>query len=229
MSRAQPIHGRLALRRRFLQQSPNFFVGSLCASQGNEQIELCSGPEHVADAAENSVDVSETSQPIEIHRRHSRCLQKQFFVVHERHPHQERVASYSQSRIHLKLISAPRGNYGERLQVDSIPVVQSSQFATCLWSSGFCSVCQRNHESLDHIGQFGEWKREPRDDRTDVVLPAEQHDSDDAGDDLDLVDAIEKNFLSIVRVDHVHRGSPNLSSFNPCNLPTFRLHAGALA
>ena len=92
MSQRRTIPDMDALERRFVfQHLPSNHCSLLGARKRDNQIQLCAGIDHPADAAKNSIHFSKSAKSIDINRLQVRSLHKQFFVCHELPPYWSRV------------------------------------------------------------------------------------------------------------------------------------------
>lgn len=203
MSQTHPLRNGDALVGPGLQGALGLDIRGLRPNERDNQIELGSASQHVADAAKHAVDFSEGAKPIEVHGWCVGCLPKQFLFVHEspvsfewghqntndkkatlnfRNPGTLRRIETVQPQIESILAIVPHSEPSRRTRPDR--------------------VRQRNHQRLDDIGQFGQRQREARHDRPGPVLAFDPHRSDDAIDDLHLADLIRENLLDVVRVYH---------------------------
>ncbi|WP_136623948.1 hypothetical protein [Bradyrhizobium centrolobii] len=208
MSKPKPLRNE-GVADLLVEHAARFDVCSFGANERNNQVDLCATVDGEADAAEYSIYFPKSPKTVDVNRLHSGRLEKQFSVVHRKCPQPlVRGSSYAPLGNCSKLKTSARNCYKSFPPVDSISAVPSFGTSTRLWARAFRSVCERYHQLLNRVWQFGEWERQSCDYRSHVVLSAEKNDSNDTRDNLHFVNAVEKNFLGVMRIDHVHLVSP---------------------
>src|SRR5260370_34297720 len=86
MSQSRALPDREPLDGIFLEHAPCLAVGDLGTGQGDHHIQLRATSDDEADAAQYTIDIPITSEPVEIHCRAVGGLLQQLFVAHWHSP-----------------------------------------------------------------------------------------------------------------------------------------------